>query len=177
MPVRFARVHTPKLHLKGGGHDNDLVSRGQHDHHERVRGGMGKGGGGRGGHDNDLVSRGQHDHHERVRGGMGKGGGKGGGMITTLWQHDHHERVRGGMGKGGRGGGMITTCFMRAARPPRMGERRDGKGGEAGGHDNDLVSRAQHDRHVEARGTTTREAFHARPQVSCCRFLVQGARS
>ena len=72
---------------EGGGHDNDLVSRRQHDHHveargttkigvptsapqppQRVRGGMGKGGGMGGGHDNDLVSRGQHDHHVEARG-------------------------------------------------------------------------------------------------------------
>ena len=121
---------------KGGGHDNDLVSRGQHDHHveargttkigvptsapqppQRVRGGMVKGGK-RGGHDNDLVSRGQHDHHED-----GEGGG-------------HDKR----------------PCFTRAARPtrggarhdqnrgahirpttPTTGERGDGEGGGGGG--------------------------------------------
>ena len=58
---------------RGGGHDNDLVSHGQHDHisshprdqhdqspaSQRVRGGGG-------GYDNDLVSRGQHDQiHSR----------------------------------------------------------------------------------------------------------------
>ena len=118
-----------------------------------------------GGHDNDLVSCGQHDSHDHIQPvtrlatderGEGEGGGKGGGMITTLLHaantttssHDHSQhdqspasqRVRGGRGGGG---GMVTTLFHAASTGtttsshPR-GERGRGEGeGKGGGNDND----------------------------------------
>ena len=58
---------------EGGGDDNDLVSRGQHDHNRPAVGEKGEGG-----DDNDLESRGQHDHIQSPA-PQREGGGKGGG--------------------------------------------------------------------------------------------------
>ena len=50
---------------------------------------------GKGGHDNDFVSRGQHDHiqspNTAATGERGEGGEVGGGMIMTCGQHHHIE--------------------------------------------------------------------------------------
>ena len=139
-----------------GGHDNDLVSRGQHDHIQSPtwptrpvtrpttgeKGGGRESGGGRvtrqatgergqrggeGWDDNDLVSTRQHDH---IRGREGEGGGDDNDLVSR-GQHDHiqspaPQRVRGG----GRG----ETCFARPARPrpvtrPATRGGREGEGG------------------------------------------------
>ena len=93
---------------------------------QRVRGGRAEG---RGGDDNDLVSRGQHDHiqspaPQRVRGGReGEGRGKGGDNdLVSRGQHDHAV-IRPATGEKGEGGGIL---FHAASTTTSSHPRRNG---------------------------------------------------